>query len=104
VAIKDFPTKILYAFFIPFMRATCPTHLILLNLITLIIYGDAYKLRSSSLCSLLQPHTTFSFLSPNILLSAPFSVTLNLGSLTVRYQVSHPYRTTGKIILLYTSI
>jgi len=36
------------------MRATCLTHLTLV-LITLIVCVTAWKLRSSSLCSLLQP-------------------------------------------------
>jgi hypothetical protein len=42
----------------------------------------------------------------NILLSTLFSNTLSLvcSSLNVRYHVSHPYRTTGKIILLYIQI
>jgi polysaccharide pyruvyl transferase WcaK-like protein len=44
-----------------------------------------------------------SLFSPNILLSNLFSNTLSLcSSLNVRDKVSHPYKTTVKIIVLYT--
>jgi hypothetical protein len=68
-------------------------------LIILIILGKGYKSRSSSLCSFLQPPITSVLFGPNILLSTLFSDILSLrSSLNVRDQVSHPYRTTGKII------
>jgi hypothetical protein len=64
-----------------------------------------YKLWSSSLCSFLQPPVASSLLDPHILLNNLFSNTLSLcSSLNVRDQVSHPCRTTGKIIVLNTLI
>jgi hypothetical protein len=54
---------------------------------------------------LLQPPVTSSLFGPNILLSTLVSNTLNLCySIKVRDQDSHPYKTTGKIIVLYTLI
>jgi hypothetical protein len=44
-----FTTNILYEFCISSMLATCPAHLILLAVITLIILCEKYELRSSSL-------------------------------------------------------
>jgi hypothetical protein len=50
-------------------------------------------------------HTTLSLFQPNILLSILFLNTFSLCSfLNVRDQVSHPYRTIGKIIGLYIPI
>jgi hypothetical protein len=57
-----FPIKILYTFVISPMHSTCTTHLILLHLMTLIVFGEAFNLWSSSLFSLLQPPTTSSFI------------------------------------------
>jgi len=78
------------------MRATRTDNRILLDFI---IFGDACKLQSSSLCSLLQPPTTSSLFGTNILLSTLFSDALNLcSSLSVRDQVTQPYKTTDKHI------
>jgi hypothetical protein len=58
---------------------------------------------SSTLCKFLHPPVTSSLLGPNILFSSTlFSNIPSLSSsLNVRGQVSHPYRTMGKIIVLY---
>jgi len=69
---SGFPVKISYACIIYPMHATHP-HLIPLDFIILIMLSEAYKLQSSSLCSLLQPPATSSILGPNILNKLPLS-------------------------------
>ena len=73
-------------------------HLILLDFITCTILGEEYRSLSSSLCNFLHSPVTPSLLGPNIFLNTLFSNTLSLrSSLNVSDQVSHPYKTTGKI-------
>jgi hypothetical protein len=55
---SEFRTNVLGAFFFSSIRASCPAHLIVLDLIILIILRDEYKVWSSSLCSFVQPPVT----------------------------------------------
>jgi hypothetical protein len=102
---SGFPTKTLYTTLPSPIRATCLAHLILFYFITRTILGEEYRLFSSSLYNFLHSPVTSSLLGPNILLNTLFSSTLSLrSSLNVSDQVSHPYKTTGKIIVLYIVI
>jgi hypothetical protein len=65
-----------------------------------IIFDEEYKLCRSSLCSFLQLPVTSSFFGTNI----PLTSSPQTSFLNVRDQVSQPYRTTGKIIVLYILI
>ena len=67
------------------------------------ILGDEYKAFSSLLCNLLHSPVISCLLGPNILLNTMFSNILSfLSSCSVNDQVSHPYKTTGKITVLYS--
>ena len=83
---SGFPNKILYA---PFpLRATCPAHFILRDLISLIKFSKEYRESSCSLCSLLHSPVTSPFLDPHICLSTPFSDTLKVRSFLIFRQTT----------------
>jgi len=92
-----FPSRFLTKFLFSPKRTTClPPHSCRLDHRT--ILGE-YRSLSSSLCSFLYSVTS-SLLGTNILISNLFSNTLSLrSSLNVSDQLSHPYKTTCKIIV-----
>jgi hypothetical protein len=74
------PTKALRATLLSAMRAACPAHLINLDVITRMIFGEEYRSLSSSLCSLLHSPVTSSVLGSNIL--TPMCLRSVLSSVT----------------------
>jgi len=64
-------------------RATCATHLILLDFIVWIIFGKEYKTQISSMCNLLHSRATLSILGPNTFPSTLFSNILSLFDVQV---------------------
>jgi hypothetical protein len=94
------PINTLYTPLLSPICATWPTHFILLDLITWIISGEEYRSLSSSSYSILYPLTTSPFLGPNSFLSMLFLHTLSLLSSLLSNHVSHPQKTTDKIIVL----
>ena len=101
---SSFPTKALYTPLLSPILVTCPTHLVLHDVINWIIFGKEYRSLCSLLCSFLHSPVTLFLLGPNIF-STLFSNILSLcSSLNVSDQVSHPYKTTGKIIVRFILI
>jgi len=91
--------------FIIYKSAICPAYLTLICLFNLIIYDEDGELWISSLRTFLQSPVAPTFLDPNILLSTLFSNTLTLvlrSSLSMRNQVSHPYKRNSKINFFFT--
>jgi hypothetical protein len=60
----------LYSFLITFILIACSSHLIHLDFFILVISSEDYKLWRFSLCSLLQPLVSSSFMGPDIRLTS----------------------------------
>ena len=95
-------TKILYTNLLSPVSATWPAHLIRFDFITRKIFGEQYRSLISSLCSFHLSPVTSALLGQNIPHNTLFPSTLSLrSSFNMNDQASHPYKTTGKLRILY---
>jgi len=91
-----FLTKTLYRSVLSPIHATCPTHLILLDLITRTIIGKQYKSLSSSLCSFLHSPVTSSLVGPNI-----HGCSSVLYTYTLMFRTTSEYRWSCLVLVLW---
>jgi len=98
-----FSTQTLFTPLLSPIRATCPAYLILLDFITRTILSEECRSLNPSLFSFLHSLITSFLLGQNILHNTLFSNTISLNSsLNVNDQVSHPYKSTGKIVVMHS--
>jgi hypothetical protein len=84
------------------VRTTCPAHLSLPDLITWIIHREEYRAWRSSLCILLHSPVNLVSLSPKY--SPQHPILENPQPAFLLHSERHPYKTVGKIIVLYILI
>jgi hypothetical protein len=92
-----------HAFVFTSMHATCPTHLINDSVILLTFSSDSWwskRYETTHYATFSKPKVTYSLLG---LCSFVGTALLNSHTIqNVRHQVSHPYKTRGKIRVYYT--
>ena len=97
---SGFPTKILYVFLFFPTSATCPAHLILIDLISWKIFSEEHISGSASLCNFLQSPVTPSLLGMKVFLSTRSfscnSLKIDMGSFNRKLQdnaqfCTHPF-------------
>jgi len=76
---SGFPTKTLYTHLLSSIRATCPAHLIVLDMMTRIIFGEEYRSWSSLFRSLLHSPVTSSLQDADNFFNTLCSNTLSLS-------------------------
>jgi hypothetical protein len=98
---SGFPTKILYTPLLSHTPVTCSTHLVLLDLIARIKFGEEHRSLSSSLCSFLHSPVTSSLLDPNNLHDILFPNIRSLLTVPISIKIfGHKPRAFLRLILL----
>jgi hypothetical protein len=100
--LSGFPTKILYAFLLSLVLATCLINVMPFVQIIRMVFGEEYRSHIFFLSLFVQSPITSTFLSQNFFLNSTFSNILTLCySLNLKGQVSHSCKTAERNVNFY---